>query len=52
MANLVINLPNEEKGLIVRAVRLVHNQNLETWVRRVLLDAATLEIAQREGKPP
>ena len=48
MRKITVNLPGDEKGLIIRAVRLIKGQNLEQWVRRILLDAATLEIAQRE----
>ena len=48
MRKITVNLPNDEKGLIIRAVRLIKGQNLEQWVRRILLDAATLEIAQNK----
>jgi hypothetical protein len=43
---LLISLPDEEKGLIVRAIRLVPGTKLSVWVRQVLVDQATLEIAQ------
>jgi hypothetical protein len=47
-SKLVLTVAREDKGLIIKAVRL-EGLNLETWATRVLLDAATLTIAQQGG---
>jgi hypothetical protein len=46
MKRLLISLPDDEKALIVRCIRLNPGTKLSVWVRRVLVDQATLEIAQ------
>ena len=51
MKRIVVSMPDLEKATIVKAVRLEKGRKLETWVRGVLMDAATLEIAQTEEKP-
>jgi hypothetical protein len=48
-SKLVLTIAREDKGRIIKAVRL-EGLNLETWAARVLLDAATLTIAQKGDK--
>jgi hypothetical protein len=47
MKRLIFDLEDTEKATLVKAIRLVPGTKLSEWVRRVLMDAATLEIAQQ-----
>jgi hypothetical protein len=48
MKKLIVDVSEMESATWVEAVRLEKGRKLEAWVRDVLNDAATLELAQKK----
>jgi hypothetical protein len=51
MKRIVVVLTDREKYTLVCASRLVKGRNLSDYMRDILMDAATLELAQKKDDP-